>query len=363
MDRSCPYRTLPPIAVWRNSVAGRSPEEILPLDPSSRLIDPDARIASAGSCFAQRIAENLADLGLSYFVTEPGPEFLLEDERRRLAYGTYTARYGNIYTALQLLQLVERAYGDFEPEEALWQNSVGRYTDPFRPGIHGPGFRSESECRIDREQHFAAVRRMFEAADVFLFTLGLTEAWTSIADGAVFPVCPGCGHGGSFDQDRYRFVNFGVAEVVQHLDQFIRRVRGVNPRLRIVLTVSPVPLIATFSDQHVLPATVYSKSVLRVACEEIRALHPDIDYFASYEIVQNGGGEWAYLEDRRSVSPEAVAQVIECFRAQFVDPETCIDDPPTQPGAGEVDEQLTLPRPDPLCDEEQILAAMARERL
>ena len=36
-----------------------------------------------------------------------------------------------------------------------------------------------------------------------------------------------------------------------------------TPKLRILLTVSPVPLTATAGDDHVLLATTYSKSVLR----------------------------------------------------------------------------------------------------
>jgi hypothetical protein len=39
--------------------------------------------------------------------------------------------------------------------------------------------------------------------------------------------------------------------------------------LRIVLTVSPVPLVATVTGSHVVPATIYSKSVLRIAAQEI----------------------------------------------------------------------------------------------
>ena len=42
----------------------------------------------------------------------------------------------------------------------------------------------------------------------------------------------------------------------------------MNPKARLVLTVSPVPLAATASGSHVLPATIYSKSVLRAAAQE-----------------------------------------------------------------------------------------------
>ncbi len=360
MERNCPYRNLPDHAVWRQAVGRRAIETILPIDASIQPIAAHARVASAGSCFAQRIAENLGELGLEYCVTEPGPSWLAAEDRRRLGYGTYSARYGNVYTPLQLTQLLERAYGVFAPREPVWKNGSDRFVDPFRPGINDAGFVSVEECLEDRRQHLGAVRELIETADVFVFTLGLTEAWVSRADGAVFPVCPGCGHGGTFDAERYEFVNFDVEAVTAQLDRFLELARRHQPDLRLILSVSPVPLVATFSGQHVLTATTASKAVLRVACDELRRGHADVDYFPSYEIVQAGGPQWAFAADRRSVAPIAVAHVMECFGLQFGLAAT-----PTAgnvPGSRIAARDALIPRPPLQCDEDEILVAMAKER-
>jgi hypothetical protein len=37
----------------------------------------------------------------------------------------------------------------------------------------------------------------------------------------------------------------------------------VNPKAKIIVTVSPVPLIATYVDRHVLVSNCYSKAALR----------------------------------------------------------------------------------------------------
>lgn len=356
MERNCPYRELPDRALWAKSVGRRAIDTIFPLDECSRPIAVGAKVASAGSCFAQRIAENLSGMGLEYLVTEPGPDFLTPPDAQRLGYGVYSARYGNVYTALQLAQLVERAYGSFDPVEAVWRKGADRRVDPFRPGINGTGFLSVEECLEDRRQHLAAVRELIESADVFVFTLGLTEAWRSREDGAVFPVCPGCSHGGDFDAGRHEFVNFGVGEVVDHLERFLATARAHNPRLRLVLSVSPVPLVATFTERHVLTATVGSKAVLRVACDEIRRRHDGIDYFPSYEIVQAGGPQWAFAPDRRSVTPQAVAHVMQNFALQFgLEAKAAFGQVVPEPVA-------EIPRASVVCDEDEILAAMARER-
>jgi hypothetical protein len=121
--------------------------------------------------------------------------------------------------------------------------------------------------QAQRGAHLAAVRRMFETLDVFVFTLGLTEAWRSRVDGSVYPLAPGVA-GGSFDPARHEFVNFPVDEVRADMAEFVHELRKVNRRCRIVLTVSPVPLIATYEPRYVLVSTAYSKAVLRVAAEE-----------------------------------------------------------------------------------------------
>ena len=355
IDRTSPYLKVPASARWRDSMAGRSPESINPHAGPSFLLGAGDRIASAGSCFAQRISESLRARGYNYLITEQGPPFVDEAAKRELGYGVYSARYGNIYTVLQLVQLFQRAFGRFEPQEPLWTNGEGRFVDPFRPGVQPGGFASESECLWDRASHLKAVRRVFEEADVLIFTLGLTESWVSADDGAVFPVCPGAGLGGRFDPERHLFHNFTLTEVVEHLETFLALLAEVNPSARVILTVSPVPLIATFEPRHVLQSTVYSKSVLRVACEEIIRRHDHVHYFASYEIVTATGDTRRYFQDdRREVADEAVAHVIDCFGQQFLGGDAPVAAPAPPPAA------VAGPSSNkPLCDENEILKAMA----
>jgi hypothetical protein len=352
-----PYLSVPKEACWRESMSGRSPREIDPhLNTRLRIGDSD-KIASAGSCFAQRIAELIQKSGYNYFLTEEGPPLLSTEEKRRMGYGVYSARYGNVYSALQLLQLFRRAFGRFDPAEPVWRLKTGRYVDPFRPSVQPDGFESESECLQDRQAHLASVRRMFQEVNVFIFTLGVTEVWKSSADGAVFPACPGSSLGGTYDPSRHVFHNFKSSEVTEHLDAFIVELKEVNPKAQIILTVSPVPLLATFEARHVLQSNVYSKSVLRVASEEVVEHHTHVHYFASYEIVTATGDSGAYfLDDRRSVSDAAVEHVIECFLRQFM---------MLNPSEVIKIEQKILERPvksipnDTMCDEDRIMAALA----
>lgn len=309
-----PYRSLPEKAFWRRAVAGVGPGEVDPVGIFDLRIGPETKVATAGSCFAQHIARYLKNSGYSYYVAEAGHPLIPQSARTRQNYGLFSARYGNIYTARQLLQLFERAYGRFIPAEAVWQKGEDVFVDPFRPTTQPGGYISEAELVADRAQHLASVRAMFETLDVFVFTLGLTECWRSKDDGAVFPVCPGV-EGGTFDPSRYEFYNQPVEDVIADLSAFRDGLQAVNPRAQIIFTVSPVPLVATAEPgAHVLSATTYSKSVLRIAAERMRQTSNNVHYFPSYEIITGAFNRGAYYApDLRNVVEDGVSHVMRLF--------------------------------------------------
>ncbi len=312
-----PYGHLPEWAFWRHSVAGVSCIDVDPCVDFPFTISQEDKIASAGSCFAQHISRYLKESGFNFYQTESLPEVVRPSLAQRYSYGTYSARYGNIYTAKQLLQLFQRAFGTYAPLEDCWANPDGSLIDPFRPQIQPAGFSSECEFRLDARQHLQAVRDMFTGLDVFVFTLGLTERWQSSEDGAVYPVCPGV-VGGVFDQGKHEFCNPGVSENLADLTSFLHALREVNPDSRVILTVSPVPLVASASGNHVLAATTYSKSVLRVVCEEVARLFEDVVYFPSYEIITGPHSRGVYFDETlRKVKEEGVRHVMSVFFRHF----------------------------------------------
>ena len=315
-----PYKTLPAKAFWRRAIAAVAPDEVDPVGIFNLRIVKETKVATAGSCFAQHIARHLKNAGFCYYVTEPGHPIVAESARVRNNYGLFSARYGNIYTARQLKQLFDRAYGRFAPLEEVWQHGDDVFIDPFRPTIQPGGFISRDELLADREQHLAAVRTMFETLDVFVFTLGLTECWRSKIDGAVFPLCPGV-EAGIFDPAKYEFHNQSVDDVTGDLKAFRADLAQVNPQAQIVLTVSPVPLVATADPgAHVLSATTYSKSVLRVAAEALRRDFDNVHYFPSYEIITGAFNRGAYYApDLRNVVEDGVRHVMRLFMQHVTD--------------------------------------------
>lgn len=307
-----PYHGLADHQFWRRAVERPALADVDPVVHSPIMIAPSDRVATAGSCFAQHISRTLSSSGFNYFVAEAA-EGLAAEEATARNFGVFSCRYGNVYTARQLLQLFERAHGRLTPRDQVWQRADGRFVDPFRPQIEPEGHASADEVLAAQAVHLSAVRRMFAELDVFVFTLGLTEAWRSVEDGMVYPLAPGVA-GGSYDPQRHEFVNFKAAEVVADMLRLIDELRQVNPRARVLLTVSPVPLMATYEPRHVLTSTTYSKAVLRVAAQEIVDQRADCAYFPSFEVITGNFNRGAYFEsDLRSVTPEGVAHVMRLF--------------------------------------------------
>ena len=322
-----PYDSAPARAFWSRAVSRKwEPTDLVTKgDPFVRRGE---KVVSAGSCFAANLVPYLENSGFRYLQTEVPPPAFTEIMADNFSYDKFSARYGNIYTVRQLLQLMKRALGQFQPYEDRW-NLPERFVDPFRPGLRHAA-RSTQEFDALSRQHLKSVLRAFTEADVLIFTLGLTEAWIDSRCGSVFPACPGT-VAGSFDSSHHVFHNFSVSEVVDDLRAFVGLLRSKNPGVRLILTVSPVPLVATATDDHVLTATLYSKSVLRAAAGEVANQDTRITYFPAYEIVTGPQAPEGFFErDRRNPSRAAIDAVMRVFLANC-DSASSIDDTPSKP--------------------------------
>ncbi|NQZ04541.1 GSCFA domain-containing protein [Idiomarina sp.] len=310
-----PYRNIPDYCFWRRSIMGKDESQIDLVVKSDITIRPSDKVATAGSCFAQHISKRLSADGFNYYVAEQAPPHFEASQVKSENYNVFSARYGNLYTTGQLLQLIKRAFGSYTPDIEAWQRkSDGRWIDPFRPNISEQGFDSLEELEQDREKHLATVRRLFETLDVFVFTLGLTEAWQHKQSGAILPLAPGV-VGGSFDESKYQFRNFSYEEVYADLNEFLKFLLQVNPSARVLLTVSPVPLMATYENRHVLVSTTASKSILRAVADKAERSYQHVVYFPSYEIITASISRAKYYaDDLREVTAEGVARVMSLFK-------------------------------------------------
>ena len=128
-----PYRGLPDTSFWSRAVSFPQHGQIDPVS-NSRIISPREKVATMGSCFAQHLARQIEASGLNYFVAERAPAGMSPQLAAANNYGTFSARYGNVYTVRQALQLFDMAFEDFQPVDIVW-SAKGGYVDAFRPRI------------------------------------------------------------------------------------------------------------------------------------------------------------------------------------------------------------------------------------
>lgn len=311
---SNPYESAPANAFWRSAIAEREPLQIAELwDPKFGL-KPAHKVATMGSCFAQHFGRELKARGYNWFDAERAPDIFSPAVKKKYNYGVFSARTGNVYTAAALRQWVHWALGIESPPSEIWEKH-GRYIDPFRPAIEPEGFASTTELLASRAAVLRAMREIISKTHRFVFTLGLTEGWINRSHGYNYAACPGT-IAGTFDPSVHEFKNYNFNEIYRDLNKTIASIRSKNPKIRILLTVSPVPLVATASGKHVLTATTYSKSVLRAVAGLLADTHAAVDYFPSYEMITGTPFEARfYGPNKRDVSADGVKFVMDSFFA------------------------------------------------
>lgn len=292
-----PYQQLSKEKFWRSAVASGSVFENKGEIWSPKFnISKTSKIVAAGSCFAQHVGR--------WFVAN---DFAYQASKLDTKHG-FSFATGNIYTPALMHQWLQAACGKLDLDWMIVEQK-GTFFDPLLPATHPEGFASLDELLANRHKVLAEIRHQIEGADVFIFTLGLTEAWLD-KDSTVYPVCPGtmCG---TYDPERHFFQNFSYTETLHAMEQTIELVRSANEGVKFLLTVSPIPLTATASQQHVLPAAIYSKSVLRSVAGYLADSRPEVDYFPSFELITTPPeGRSFFEENRRTVTPEGVGYVM-----------------------------------------------------
>ncbi len=307
-----PYENLPQRSYWKTGVSQSHALEIRDLYARKFDIAAETRIATAGSCFAQHIQKRMTQQGFKVLDMEPPPLGLKRERYTAYGFGQFSARYGNIYTARQLLQLAQESLGLLSPVNGVWKRGE-IYVDGLRPAIEPNGFATPEQVLIHRRSHLAKVKAMLQQMDLLVFTLGLTEAWVDPVDGVVYPTAAGTVAQPPGEAE-LEFRNFTASQTLADFLAFRALVQAFNPGCRFLLTVSPVPLTATASSQHVLVATSYSKSVLRAAAGELASTLDDVDYFPSYELISSPVFKGYFFDPNlRTVAAAGVDFVMKTF--------------------------------------------------
>lgn len=255
--------------------------------PKRRFITAKTPIVAFGSCFAANISRHLERIGFNVLTRQ--------DNR------AYITKMGDgIVNTFAVLQQFEWAWEGRTPTSDLWH------------GYDAAAFGYDETVR-------AETRALFDAAEVFVITLGLAEIWYDEPTGEVFwRAVPA----EKYDPARHKFRLSSFAENLANLWRIHALIRRHRPDAALILTVSPIPLLATFRAIPCISANAASKAVLRAAVDEfhqaVAALDDKVFVFPSYEVVLDlFRHQWT--PDRRHVYPHVLNFNMRLFERYFCD--------------------------------------------
>jgi hypothetical protein len=264
-----------------------------------------------GSCFARGIEQALTGRGVT--VESMAPEFSeLQPVNKEVTGLGFTNKY-NTFSILNELRWALDPEAAF-PVDSIFQVTESTWFDPHcTPTLELAGL-SET---LSRRALMQTVAKRVAQCRGLIITLGLVEVWRDCKTGVYTNSTP-IRSALKPDPNRYEFHLTSFAENWDSLESIHALLtRYGHPDLRIVITISPVPLMATFSKMDVVAANAYGKSLLRTVAEEWAAAHENVDYFPSYEIVQNSNREAAWEPDLRHVTGAAVQHIMDLFVREY----------------------------------------------
>ena len=263
-----------------------------------KFISRSMNVITMGSCFAQELAT-----------------WLDQNKYNRLQH-----LWGVIYNPASMRQIVQYSENpdSWTPMELTWTDGE-KHFDPYRKSDDHTGAyylgRSITEAHDSLKTHYNESRAMIKSADLAVLTLGLTEHWRSRYDKKVFFTVP---YKPFYSVAKHEFSSLSFSEVSEHIRYTISGLRALNPDIKIIFSVSPIPLAISFRlNLGPYVATQFSKSVLHAAVLEHVQTSEGTHYMPSYEIATSDRSRY-FKEDGRHVNKECVDTIMNAFEELYV---------------------------------------------
>lgn len=258
-----------------------------------------------GSCFARNVENALVKSGISVISNVP----VIPGEYYEIG-GQPRTGYQNVYTPGSTLEAL-KLFKTNRPYHSIvtgTERSIDLLTSGTVP------LKTEVVYGI-RDGILQTYNRLPEA-DALIITLGYNESWTYLPDMSYINRAP-ANIISRRNIDQYEFCSLDYNACHQVLQESVKLIKKISPNCKIILTVSPVPLSNTFTNQHIVLANQLSKSILRSVASSISSEFNCVDYFPSYEIIMNSERSKTFMEDGIHVMTAPVDNVIEQFKEAY----------------------------------------------
>lgn len=272
----------------------------------------DDKFYAIGSCFARGIEHALMKRQVA--VESAAPEFAgLESVNKEVTGLGFTNKY-NTFSILNELRWALDPEAVF-PVESIVQVTESTWCDPhITPTLELAAF----EETLERRELIQTVTKRIVNCRVVIITLGLVEVWRDL-EADVYTNSAPARPVLKTQRSRYELHLTSFAQNWANLEAIHTLLsRYGHPDVHIIVTVSPVALMATLSSMDVVVANTYGKSLLRTLAQEWAAAHDNVAYFPSYEIVQNSDRAAVWEADLRHVRAAGTEHIMELFLQSYL---------------------------------------------
>jgi hypothetical protein len=274
----------------------------------------DSKVFAMGSCFAREIERALIVKGANVVSVDNS----MQRDEFRDPTGKIRDGFFHRFTPRAISQEFEACFDElpgWTERSLVFPQGDDHFLDLNYwqvPGADDSGKATD----VRRDVARTLVRRAAEA-DVVIVTLGLIEAWRHKPTGffANYTTAPFLArHRKDFDLHL-----IGVDETIECLEAVDRVLRKHHKTgiYQMVVTVSPVPLSATFTDKDIVVANMDSKSTLRTAAGAFVAQNDHAHYFPSYEMVLYSNPKRAWRPDRMHVRGAMIQHILSTFLGAY----------------------------------------------
>ena len=250
------------------------------LKSEEKFITKSTRFFTMGSCFARNLSRNLVTSGY-------------------VSHHMEISEYINTTFA-------NRVFVDWLSDREIDDAIRDRIVSLLPPGW-------------SKENTLAVIR----SSNVFILTLGVAPAFFDRVTGE-FVLPRSTALNSRVLAEKYRFRTTSVQENVDNVLYVLDFIRKVSPGIKFVVTVSPVPLVASFEYESAVQADCLSKSTMRLVAHEVvnNSNISNILYWPSFEVFRWAGSHASnyYAADDGAawhVSEEKVAGTINAFIELF----------------------------------------------
>ncbi len=229
---------------------------------SSHSIDLKSGILTIGSCFTENIGEKLMNAYFDVQINPFGVQFnpiSIADNLNRLAEG--------ILFSENELFIKDELWSSFS------HSTLFSHTD-------------KQKCLSEINFKFETGVKSLKNSDFLLITFGTAWVYTLKTSSKVVNNCH------KLPADNFNRYRLEVKSIVEVYNQLLYKLRQINPRLKVIFTVSPVRHWKDGAHENTL-----SKSTLHLAIDEILKSNLNCSYFPAFELLNDELRDYRFFAD------------------------------------------------------------------